>query len=300
MGSRWILYGYKMEDDVYSVVPKEAETVIKAFELYINGMSLKMVADSFTSERIPYSEEKSIWNKNMISRIIENRHYLGDDKYPPIVEESTYEEAALKRNHIGGKRKKDTREIKYLKSILYCSSCYERIRRVSKYTNREKWVCDNRCKVAVFMDDATLISKVVGIINRIIEDTSLLEIQMYRPTFELEIEATKKTNEFRYMIDQSNMRFETAKMALIDCIESRFEFCKFNPTVYTKPLQEYMKKQEKINYINVDLMKSVCERIYINSDGSITICFINGKEVNSAERIVNRNENTGGENNNKD
>ena len=72
MELRWILYGYAIENDVYSVVASEAETVKRIFLSYANGMTLKAIADSLTAERVAYNKEKNQWSKNMIARIIEN------------------------------------------------------------------------------------------------------------------------------------------------------------------------------------------------------------------------------------
>ena len=35
MGSRWILFGYKIVNEKYIIVPHEAETVKKIFNLYL-------------------------------------------------------------------------------------------------------------------------------------------------------------------------------------------------------------------------------------------------------------------------
>ena len=160
---RRILFGYRVENDKYVIVPKEAQTVKRAFGLYINGMTLKSVADTFTSEGIPYSDDKFAWNKNMIFRILENSHYIGDDEYPQIVSREIFEAAMSRKNRLGGKREKDSAEIKYLKSVLCCSACGSRIRRISNYTRREKWICENNCKVKEFVRNITHIFQTIHI-----------------------------------------------------------------------------------------------------------------------------------------
>ena len=72
----------------------------------------------------------------MFSRIIENSHYAGDERYPAIIGKDIYEAAISRKNTIGGKREKDTAEIKYLKSVIYCSKCGELIHRSAKYSTR--------------------------------------------------------------------------------------------------------------------------------------------------------------------
>ena len=297
MSSRWVLFGYKVENDKYYTIPSEAQTVQRAFKLYTEGASLKKIADIFTSENIPYSKEKTVWNKNMISRIIENEHYKGDDKYPKIIEKKLFEEAVLKKNTLGGKREKDSEEIRALKSIIYCGSCSSRIRRVSSYARREKWLCENNCKVKRFFDDELLFGEIIRVINRAITYPDILDVQTGQDIYEPSIDVLRKTNELNFLLDQSNVQFSISKKVLFDCVESKFECCKFDASVYTEPLKEYLEQHEEMRELNTKVLSVAAEKIFINSDGSITVKFINGKEVNSRERTENGAE-TGSENSN--
>lgn len=83
------------------------------------------------------------------------------------------------------------------------------------------------------------------------------------------------------MLDQPNIQFNPIKKALFDCTESRFDSFAFDETTYTEPLIKYIGQQPKIDKIDVQLLSTVVRKIYINRDGSITICFMNGKQINS-------------------
>ena len=69
----------------------EAEAVRKIFSDYINGKSLKAIAAEM---KIPYNVGKEIWNKNMVYRVLENRNYIGENGYPPIISKEDFEQAA--------------------------------------------------------------------------------------------------------------------------------------------------------------------------------------------------------------
>lgn len=281
MSSRWVLYGYKVYNDIFEVIPDEAETVSRIFNEYMSGLSLKAIAERLTAEQVIYKPGKSEWNKNMVSRILENPHYAGDDDYPAIVVSDIYDAVISRKNALGGKREKDTPEIKYLKSVIFCSTCGKQIHRLAKYSNdHEKWLCENNCKVAVYMDDETLFGKIISIINKVISQPDLLRVKTTVDS-ELNIEALRKTNEVRYMLDQPNIQFNPIKKALFDCTESRFDSFAFDETTYTEPLIKYIGQQPKIDKIDVQLLSTVVRKIYINRDGSITICFMNGKQINS-------------------
>lgn len=285
MGSRWILFGYKMEYGNYLIVPHESETVKRIFSSYIDGMTLKSIADELTRENVSYKEGRTAWNKNMIARIIENPHYAGDDKYPQIISCDVLESAVKRKSSLGGKREKDSAEIKCIKSVLYCSACGGRIRRVSKYTaNREKWFCENNCKLNKYFDDSTLFSEIQNILNTVISNPASLDTNSVKSTYEPNIETIRKEKEIRYMLDQHNIQFNPIKKAILDCTQSKFDCCVFDSSVYTEPLKEYMKTQNLTDKLNIKLLALTAEKIMINTDGSITIHFINGKEISSAGR----------------
>ena len=87
----------------------------------------------------------------MVSRILENENYLGNEKYPAIIDKNVFDAAMAKRNILGGKREVDSDEIKFYKTHTFCAQCGKPYRRVSKFGTREKWFCSNDCKYIHYM-----------------------------------------------------------------------------------------------------------------------------------------------------
>ena len=85
------------------------------FDEYISGKTLQQIADRLTAKQIVYYKDKTIWNKNMVRRILENRHYIGDEEYPAIVTADEFEKANKKRLSKGGERATDTVQEKFFK-----------------------------------------------------------------------------------------------------------------------------------------------------------------------------------------
>ena len=79
-----------MRSGKYIAEPAESEAVRQIFEMYLNGMSLKSIAAEMN---VPYNADKLLWNKNMVSRILENKRYTGDETYPQIIEQDTFDRA---------------------------------------------------------------------------------------------------------------------------------------------------------------------------------------------------------------
>ncbi len=88
--NRSIPFGYCMVNGKYAINEKETEAVQKIFSDYISGKSLKTIAAEMT---IPYNSGKTVWNKNMVCRVLENGKYIGENGYPPIISTEDFEQA---------------------------------------------------------------------------------------------------------------------------------------------------------------------------------------------------------------
>lgn len=89
--NRDIPFGYCVINGKYALNIAESQAVKKIFSDYIGGKSLKTIASEMT---IPYNTAKTVWNKNMVSRVLENKKYIGENGYPQIVGKHEFEQAA--------------------------------------------------------------------------------------------------------------------------------------------------------------------------------------------------------------
>lgn len=84
--NRSIPFGYCVVNGGFVVNENEADAMRKIFADYISGKSLKAIAAEM---KIPYNSGKS-WNKNTISRILDNKKYTGENGYPRIVSDEDF------------------------------------------------------------------------------------------------------------------------------------------------------------------------------------------------------------------
>lgn len=84
--NRSIPFGYCVVNGGFALNEIEAEAVRKIFADYISGKSLKTIAAEM---KIPYNSEKS-WNKNTISRILDNKKYTGKSGCPRIISDEDF------------------------------------------------------------------------------------------------------------------------------------------------------------------------------------------------------------------
>lgn len=84
--NRSIPFGYCVVNGGFALNEIEAEAVRKIFADYLCGKSLKAIADEM---KIPYNSGKN-WNKNTISRILDNKKYIGENGCPRIISDEDF------------------------------------------------------------------------------------------------------------------------------------------------------------------------------------------------------------------
>ena len=86
-------YGYNIENGCATINEDEAEKVRKLYENYLAGMALAKAAAAAGIETY----------HGTAKRLMQNRHYLGDDFYPAIINQETFDKAAAIRLERAGK-----------------------------------------------------------------------------------------------------------------------------------------------------------------------------------------------------
>ena len=96
MGNRKQPFGYRMTLGEITILPEEAELVRFIFQGYSMGATLGELTKALCRQKIPYYEGRT-WNKNMVSRILEDSRYIGEKDYPALIEPEQLRAAAEKR-----------------------------------------------------------------------------------------------------------------------------------------------------------------------------------------------------------
>ncbi len=291
MELRRILYGYRKEQFNFYVVPEEALIVREIFKEYVDGKTLKSIAESLTERQVIYYKDKTDWTKNAVCRILENRHYIGDTEYPKIIDENVFENAENLRLSKGGKREKDSDEVVYLKTHLFCEVCGKKLMRRAKYVDHERWVCENKChKDYEYLDDKILVNKIVSVIHFIKNNPSVLsvnaEVKRYEPTREVIL----KEKQVKDMIFEPKPLFQPIKSLIYSSINDKYNAMDFDASKqFTTALCEYVSNYKmKADILDLRFMKIAVSKIVIEVDGKVKIRFANSKEI--SERQVTANE----------
>ena len=175
---RYLPFGYTIRNGQTVIEQQEADVVRNIFKAYIQGASLKEIAEDLTAKNIPYTERTCVWDKARISRILENAKYTGDEEFETIIDENIYEEAvAVKSARRWNQAVEESEGIRQIRDRVRCGQCgAPMLRHInSKREIRESWTCSNAdCGIRVRISDGELLQKVTLLMNRIIENADLL------------------------------------------------------------------------------------------------------------------------------
>lgn len=288
--NRVIPFGYCMKNGEITVDYTESKAVIEIFEEYLNGSSLLQIAKLMESEKVRYSECSDRWNKNMVKRIIENKKYLGNDKYPQIISGIFFVQANEKRVKKATSVCFISEDLQEIRNLTYCTECGHKLSRIGGNCHHEKWDCRNPdCyRFEYQLTDQMIIGAVLTVLNTAIANPNLIEnngeISVYSPTADV----IRKQNEINQMTDSVQPDFDRVKSEIFELAEMKYECCTYdkNPQK-TAYLRELLENYEQLNSLDIGLFKTCISRIWISHFCTIEIEFINGVHIkNITERKI--------------
>lgn len=77
-------YGYTIKDGKAAINEEQSEQIKRLYKNYLSGMSLKKAAAEAGMEIYHCSAK----------RLMQNKHYLGDNFYPAIIDKDTFDKAS--------------------------------------------------------------------------------------------------------------------------------------------------------------------------------------------------------------
>lgn len=90
MKIRYIPFGYKYENGQKVINEKEAVAVIEIFTRYLKREGVMAIANDLTERRIEYMPNEFEWNKSRVLRVVKDARYIGENKFPPIIDKPTF------------------------------------------------------------------------------------------------------------------------------------------------------------------------------------------------------------------
>ena len=275
MSLRNIPFGYKFENGKPVLHPEESEIVKEIFTLYCAGDSLKAIAENLTQRKIEYIPSKTGWNKARIKRILENIKYADDGGYPAIISKEQFVAANLKKDVANKSNPIADADIKLFKEYTICTDCGNTLQRRadSRFDEPVSWKC-HECGWSVKLGDDTLKAAVIGLMNVLIENPSLVEIEQPTQTIST-LESKRLRNEFNRAMDSQAPEEELLEMALRIMAE-KYTALADGPAITARLAADFSQAQPH-SACQKELFLRTVWHVRLGRDGKITLELQNGK-----------------------
>lgn len=278
--NRTIPFGYMMRNGIITTAPAEVLAVLTIFSEYMAGKSLNDIAKNMG---VPYSEE-TIWNKNMIKRVLENEKYLGTDTYPQLISEEVFRAVNERKSAKATALCIVPDELQEVRSLTVCKECGKKLFR----TKAELWDCRNgSCHPFLFkLTDEMLTGAILNILNTVIANPALIEMEAviseYIPTSEI----LCKQAEIDRAIDNGTKSAEEIRKDIFRLAELKYKHCTYSDIPQkTELLKSLLKEKTQLNSLDTGLLRSCVKRIMVSHSCVIEAEFINGIIIkNETER----------------
>lgn len=275
--NRNIPYGYKYEKGYITVNTAEAVVVNQVFTGYINGMSLLKIANMLTQKGTEYLPEQVNWNKNKIKRMIEDKRYLGDDKFPQIINSEIFNQAnKIKSSRNTAEYAENPYCIYKMKIPVLCTKCSAEMKRFHhpQLKITEKWVC-SKCSHSISVTDKALADEITEMMNKLILNPSLIKSDSVRDKSK---ETVKKENEINRMLEANDIDKNILKQKIFELASLKYADLESDQYI-----SDYIKSEfeqlDILSEISSKLLMKTTKAIHIYADNDIRLILKNNQEI---------------------
>jgi hypothetical protein len=287
MKNRYIAFGYRLSDGTIIPHDIESELVRLAFRQYIAGESYSRIAAMLEKTGCPYSEGASSWNKNMVGRILQNRKYTGQDRYPMLVTEEEFNlSLQIQQKKYTRKDIRRSPEVEALKTKTVCGECGQPYERILDSRTGEKWKCKNpKCHTAVKITDSLLTEQVTALLNLVIENPEIIKI----PSIEIQchnLEVTKLTNEINRELDKTECNEEYVKILIMAQAVTQYGLCPDGLLPQkARKIKAAFEQSEPAEKFDAELFDYSVDKVLVWQDGTVSLTVKTGQSLD-IERLT--------------
>lgn len=295
MMQRHMPIGYKMVDGKIQIDETKEKVVKKVFKDYLSGVSTYGLAKELTAMGFLNANNKPSWNHGSIGKILENTKYLGDDRYPQMIEKEQFEQVQNCRKErcqtLGRTAQPNSMVNQYTFSgKLRCGECGEIYRKYvehsGKTSERSNWKCKKyiyknrvQCRCGVITDEQIKEAFIIAA-NHIIFKIYILDRKPkaasppVNPKFKkLDQRVKELESDGRYSSKElSGLIFKRA-MAFYSTAEIK----DYEHT--TEKMKQVFSQREQLKEFDDDLFSTVVTYLTVYADRRLTFEFINGLTI---------------------
>lgn len=272
---RYFPFGYRMADGVMEIVPEESTLVQNIFHAYLAGASLQQLANSAEQTGLQYRENADGWNKNMISRILDDERYWSGNDFPPVISE----ELATRIANLKACKASPKSSIRLFQKTIFCPRCGSRLIRNSKSLPRIFWECEN-CNIQIGpIADNELLQTVTEKLLAVCRNPQMAEPEQSANN-SLSIQAARLTNEINQLLDQREVDADRLVPLILECAAEKYKTCSIKESDHlTIRIKALFQEHSNDEGLDRELFEQTVKQVILQPGGSIQFQLLNGKTV---------------------
>lgn len=284
--------GYKMMDGKIVLDSEKTEVIKKIFTNYINGSSLTKIAEELSAAGFPNAYNKPSWKHGSVGRILENAKYLGDDVYPRIIDEKTFELVQKRRERIAVEFSRDPQSNIRKKqgrfnNKIKCGECGEIYRqyitRRGKTEDKTEWKCKNQTRQArikcrnLILEERDIESIFISATNEIISRMWMLDKEKKKETPKINMEIRNIEERVNELEEEEQFSSKELARLVFRRAQAYYNISKVDDYDYnTQKIKEELMDKKCLVEFEEELFIKIVNQILIYRDGRIMVEFING------------------------
>jgi len=261
--------------------PAEAEVVNRIFADYLAGATYQAIADSLTQERVPYSDNRSAWDKHLIKRVLENRAYIGEDRYPRIVRDPVFLEAQAAQRSKSRGPTLPSPAADAIRERTVCAACGNAISRVTSSRGRlgERWKCKiPGCGAACRLGDREVTDAVAELLGQIWEYPDPAKTPKELERYAKSLEGYE--NQIRTELDAPELDEPFVKSLILAYFGELYAACGSSVNLQRqKLLEQSIRKRTMTPVFDLELFRALVRTVEIAGDGSIGLRLFSGEYI---------------------
>ena len=275
---RTIPFGYRMQQGEIVCDSVEADVVRDIFDRYLKGESLQIIATALTARGIRYHEGTNCWNKNMVKRVLENAHYLGDDQFPSIISGENYQ--AVQRRKTANNIYVPCGVSGNIRGKTVCGHCGSRMIRTCKNRKTSRWECKNPdCGRLIHISDDQFNTMVSALLDALAHTPEALAARIPQEPAR-HSNATRYANELINALNRGTESMEYLRSLVFACAAERYNELPDSSIQYkTDKLRQRMESGERGEAIRQELLNTAVRSIRITDPDNIALELVNGQLV---------------------
>jgi hypothetical protein len=258
--------------------PTEAGAVKDIFARYLQGDSMQRIAETMEAQGTRYHERTKRWNKNMVKRVLENPHYLGDDQHPSIISEKNFQ--AVQKRKTANNIYAPCGVSSEIRKKTVCGYCGARMIRAIKNRKTSRWECENPdCGNTIHIADEQFNVAIYTLLETLAHTPEALAARI--PIQQKQGgNAQRIANELTNALNRGAESVDYLRTLVFACAAERYNELPDSSFQYkTDKLRQRLESGDRGEAIQQELLNTAVRSIRITDPDTIALELVNGQLI---------------------